>query len=90
METENNGEAEQSIVQEIVTVEVVQTPSGFPTVNLQGAGLRMSAPGQEWERIIQVLQAGLRAATLQAAGVSQEPARILSANGFLLPTHGRH
>ena len=85
--------SEQTPVKQIletVTVEVVTTPAGTPAVNVVGAGLHINEPGQEWERVIQVLHAGLRAATIQAGGLMPEPSRILQAGGFVVPSNGTH
>lgn len=67
---------------EQVVVELAPGPDGQPALSVRGYALQMSAPGQEWERICQLLVAGLRAAAVQAAGVVQtEPSRIVPATG---------
>ena len=81
---------QQIPARETVTIEVVMTPTGATAVNVVGAGLRISESGQEWERVIQVLHAGLRAATVQAAGLLPEPSRILQAGGFVVTSNGEH
>ncbi len=69
---------------ETVIVEVTVTPEGRPAINVRGLNLQAPPEGL-WERIIVLVQLGLRAATVQAHQPQAEAARIVAPTGFMLP-----
>lgn len=69
---------------EHVIVELAVNAEGHPVVNVRGERLQAS-PEALWERIILLLQAGLRAAIVQTVQPQAEPSRIVVPTGFRLP-----
>ena len=75
---------------ETVTVEMAVTAEGRPLINVRGANLQ-APPDALWERIIVILQLGLRAAIVQTVAPPPEAARIVAPMGVVLPPPpGRH
>ncbi len=66
---------------ESVTVEVDQLPDGRPCYNVKASAIQHS--GAIWERVVQILLEGLRAALAQTLA-PQDEARIVQPS-FLLP-----
>jgi hypothetical protein len=74
---------------ETVTVELGVTPDGKTFFNVRGSHLQ-APPEALWERIIQILQGGLRAAIVQTVAPQAEASRIVAPSGLVLPPSGRH
>jgi hypothetical protein len=74
----------QTPLLETVIVEVDVTPDGRPAINVRGRHLQ-APPDALWERIIVLLQSGVRAAIVQTVAPQGEASRILSPMGLLLP-----
>jgi hypothetical protein len=62
---------------ETVLVEMAVTPAGRAIFNVQGAHLQ-APPDALWERIIVILQGGLRAAIVQTVAAPPEPSRLVT------------
>ncbi len=71
-----------------VIVEMGLNEQGQPFFNVQGRNLQ-APPHLLWERIIVILQGGLRAAIVQTVTPPPEPSRIVQP-GFLLAPSGGH
>lgn len=74
---------------ETVIVEMTVTAEGRPVINVLGTNLQ-APPEALWERIIVILQGGLRAAITQTVVPHEEPSRILQPGGFRVPPSGQH
>ena len=74
---------------ETVIVEMAVNAEGRPVINVRGSNLQ-APPEALWERIIVLLQAGLRAAIVHTVAPQAEPSRIVAPSGFVLPPSGRH
>ena len=69
---------------ETVIVEVDVNAEGRPVINVRGLNLQ-APPEALWERIIQILQGGLRAAIVQTVQPQAEAPRIVQPTSFALP-----
>ena len=74
---------------ETVIVEMAVNAEGRPVINVRGSNLQ-APPEALWERMIVLLQAGLRAAIVQTVQPQAAPSRIVAPSGFVLPPSGRH
>jgi hypothetical protein len=73
---------------ESVTVEVDHLPDGRECYNVRGQALQGPA-GQEWERVVALLLAGLRAALTQTVQPQVETSRIVAPGGLTVPLTGQ-
>lgn len=78
---------EQSI--ETVMIDMMTTAEGRATINIRAENIQASQE-QVWERIIVILQSGLRGAILQTVAPQHEPSRIVQPQGFMVPASGGH
>jgi hypothetical protein len=69
---------------ETVIVEWAVTPDGRPVINVHGVNLQ-APPEALWERIILLLQLGLRAAIVHTVTPQAAAPRIVPRTGFVLP-----
>jgi len=60
---------------ESVTIEIEHLPDGRESFNVKASAIQHT--GQIWERIIHILQGGLRASIAQTMQAPAEPPRIL-------------
>jgi hypothetical protein len=74
---------------ETVIVEVETTAEGRTRINVRGANLQ-APPEALWERIIGILQGGLRAAIVQTIAPQPEPSRLVQPGFRLPPAPERH
>ncbi len=74
---------------EAVLIEVDHLPDGRECYNVRGQYLQ-APTGQEWERVVQLLLAGLRAAISQTVSGQAETSRIVQPGGFAVPLTGGH
>ena len=73
---------------EAVIVEMEVNAEGRPVINVRGSNLQ-APPEALWERIIVLLQGGLRAAIVQTVAPQASAPRIIQP-GFLLPPSRGH
>ncbi len=73
---------------ETVIVEMAVNAEGRPVINVRGLNLQ-APPEALWERIIQILQGGLRAAIVQTVQPQAEAPRIVQPTSLALPPDRR-